>query len=156
MKLIPIVPKGGELFNLTAIARASIGTLAAVAGEAQQDLQKTTAAWQHGVDFAITPIPGGFQVDTSDPIWHMVDEGTKPHIIVPKRKKVLVFGPGARAKTAPRVIGSGAGSKGGAPVVAHIVHHPGTAARAFSQVLQAKYDDELPRRIDAALEEALK
>lgn len=155
MKLIPITPKG-NLFNLAAVQRAITGTLVQAAQEAQQDMQKTTATWQHEVTFAITPIPDGFEVNTNDPIWHMVDEGTKPHIITPKRGKVLVFGPGSRPKTAPRVIGSSAGSKGGAPVVAHIVHHPGTAARGFSEVLQEKYDDELPRRIDTTLGEALK
>lgn len=156
MKLIPIQPKGGQLFNLAAVQRAITGTLQQTAQEAQQDLQKTTATWQHGVDFAITAILDGLLVDTGDPIWQMVDEGTRPHIIVPRRARVLVFGPGARAKTTPRVIGSGAGSKGGAPVVAHIVRHPGTAARQFSEVLQEKYDDVLPRRIDDALGEALK
>lgn len=155
MKLIPIQPKGGELFNLAAVARAITGALQRTAQEAQADLLKTTATWKHAVEFAITPIEGGLEVNTGDSVWHMVDEGTRPHIIVPRNKKVLVFGPGARAKTVPRVIGSGAGSKGGAPVVAHVVHHPGTEARDFSEVLQEKYDNELPRRIDVALGEAL-
>lgn len=155
MKLIPITPKG-DLFNLAAVQRAITGTLVQTAQEAQQDMQKTTATWQHKVTFAITPIPDGFEVNTDDPIWQMVDQGTKPHIITPRRGKVLVFGPGSRAKTTPRVIGSSAGSKGGAPVVAHVVHHPGTEARDFSGVLQEKYDNELPRRIGVALGEALK
>lgn len=156
MKLVPIMPKSGELFNLAAIARAITSTLQETAQDAQKDLQSTTATWQHQPTFAITPIPDGLQVSTDDAIWRMVNEGTKPHIITPKRTTVLVFGPGSRPKTAVRVIGSTAGSKGGAPVVAHQVRHPGTEARQFSDVLQEKYDDELPRRIDAALGEALK
>lgn len=156
MKLTPIGPRGGQLFNLIAVSRAITGTLTQAAQDAQADLAKTTATWQHPVTFAITPIADGYEVDTDDPIWRMVDEGTRPHVITPKRAKVLVFGPGARAKTTPRVIGSTAGSKGGAPVVAHIVHHPGTEARAFSETVQEKYDGELPKRMDVALGEALK
>jgi hypothetical protein len=156
MKLIPITPKGGQLFNLAAVQRAITGTLTQTAQDAQSDLEKTTATWKRKVTFAITPIPDGFQVDTNDEIWGYVDEGTPPHIIVPKHGKVLVFGPGARAKTTPRVIGSTAGARGGAPVKVRVVNHPGTEAREFSQALQEKYNDELPKRIDAALGEALK
>jgi hypothetical protein len=156
VKLIPVTPEGGQLFNLAAVQRAITGTLTQAAQDAQKDLQSTTATWKRKVTFAITPIPDGFQVSTDDEIFGYVDEGTPPHIITPKRGKVLRFGPGSRPKTTVRVIGSTAGSKGGAPVVARIVHHPGTEAREFSQMLQEKYDDELPKRIDAALGEALK
>lgn len=154
MKLIPINPTR-DLFNRAAIARAVRDTLRRTAEDAKADLEKTVATWQHQVAFAITPIPDGLLVATGDPIWRMVDEGTRPHIIVPRRAKVLVFGPGARAKTTPRVIGSTAGSPGGAPVVAHRVQHPGTTPRAFADTVQQKYDDELPRRMDAALREVL-
>lgn len=155
MKLIPITPKG-DLFSLAAVARAITGTLIQTAQDAQKDLQSTTATWKRKVPFVITPIPDGLQVSTDDEVYGYVDQGTPPHIIVPKRGKVLVFGPGARAKTTPRVIGSTAGAKGGAPVKVRVVHHPGTEAREFSETLQEKYDDELPKRIDVALGEALK
>jgi hypothetical protein len=156
VKLIPVTPKDGQLFNLAAIQRAITSTLNQAAQDAQKDLQSTTATWKRKVTFAITPIPDGFQVSTDDEIYGYVDQGTPPHIITPKRGKMLRFGPGSRPKTTVRVIGSTAGAKGGAPVVARIVHHPGTEAREFSQMLQEKYDDELPKRIDVALGEALK
>jgi hypothetical protein len=155
VKLIPVTPKG-NLFSLAAVARAITGTLTQTAQDAQQDLQSTTATWKRKVPFIITPIPDGFQVDTNDEIFGYVDKGTPPHVITPKRGKVLVFGPGSRPKTAVRVIGSTAGAKGGAPVKVRAVNHPGTEAREFSQALQEKYNDELPKRIDAALGEALK
>jgi hypothetical protein len=156
VKLTVITPKGGQLFNLAAAQRAITGTLTQAAQDAQQDLQSTTATWKRKVTFAITPIADGLQVSTDDEVYGYVDQGTPPHIIAPKRGKVLRFGPGSRPKTTVRVIGSTAGSKGGAPVVARVVHHPGTEAREFSQTLQEKYDAELPKRIDAALGEALK
>lgn len=155
MKLIPITPPK-ELFSLAAVARAIKTTLQDTAKDARADLERTTATWEHQVDFAITPIPDGLKVDTNDRIWRMVDRGTRPHIIVPRRAKILVFGPGARAKTAPRVIGSGAGSTGGAPVVARRVNHPGTDARQFSDVVQEKYQAELPRRMQAAIDAAVR
>jgi hypothetical protein len=156
VKLTVITPKGGQLFNLATVQRAITGTLTQAAQDAQKDLQSTTATWKRKVTFAIVPISDGFQVGTDDEIFGYVDQGTPPHIITPKRGKVLVFGPGSRAKTTPRVIGSTAGAKGGALVKVRIVNHPGTEAREFSETLQEKYDDELPKRIDVALGEALK
>jgi uncharacterized membrane protein len=150
MKLIPIHPQG-DLFNLSAVARAVTSTLIEATGDARSDLQKTTASWKHKVDFAISPIEGGFQVDTGDKIWKYVDEGTRAHIITPKHGKVLSFGPGSRPKTAVRVIGSTAGAAGGAKVVAHRVNHPGTDAREFTETVQEKWNAELPKRISAAL-----
>jgi uncharacterized membrane protein len=97
MKLIPIHPQG-DLFNLSAVARAVTSTLIEATGDARSDLQKTTASWKHKVDFAISPIEGGFQVDTGDKIWKYVDEGTRAHIITPKHGKVLSFGPGSRRR----------------------------------------------------------
>lgn len=157
MKLIPITPPK-EIFALAAVARAIKTTLQDAARDAKADLQKTTATWQHDVDFTIAPIPDGLKVDTADPIWRMVDQGTKPHTIpaiVPKNKKAItVLGPG-RPKTAVRVVGSSGGSRG--PVVAVVkrtkpIQHPGSKAREFSQVVQAEYADELPRRMQAAIE----
>lgn len=162
MKLIPITPAGGDLFDLAAIARAITGTLTQAAQDAQQDLQKTTATWRHKVDFAIAPIPDGFQVGTDDEIWGYVDEGTPAHDIppiVPKRKKAITIRPGGSPKTRVRVIGSGGGSPGAVVAVvkrAKTIHHPGTEAREFSETVQEKFDVELPRRMDAALDGALK
>lgn len=155
MKLIPITPPNG-VFALAAVARAIKTTLQEVAQDARADLEKTTATWEHEVEFTIAPIPEGLLISTTDRIWNMVDRGTRPHIIVPKRGKVLVFGPGKRPKTTVRVIGSGAGGGAGAPVVAHIVHHPGTDARQFSDVVQKQYQDELPCRMQAAIDAAVR
>jgi len=156
VKLIPITPTK-DLFALAAVARAIRTAHRNTAEDAQQDLAKTVAGWDRQVQFAITTIPDGFLVTTDDEIWGFVDQGTKPHLIpaiVPVNKKAItILGPG-RPKTAPRVIGSGSGAKG--PIVAirkrtKPIQHPGTEARAFSETLQDKYNDELPRRIDAAL-----
>ena len=154
MKLIPIDPTK-DIFNRAEIARRLREVVRDTAAEAKADLEKTVATWQREVNFAITPIADGLRVDTDDPIWHMVDEGTRPHIIVPRRAKVLMFGPGASAKTRPRVIGSTGGSKGGAPVVAHRVNHPGTEPREFSETVQDTYDTVLADRVDGALRETL-
>lgn len=160
MKLIPIQPKG-DLFNVAKVGRAITGTLIQAAADARGDLEKTVATWKHKVGFVITPIPDGFQVSTSDEIWKFVDEGTKAHLIpaiVPVNKKALtILGPG-QPKTAVRVIGSTAGSRGG--VVAIVkrtkpIEHPGTTAREFTETVQTKWDDELPRRIADALSQAL-
>lgn len=154
MNLIPIQPTT-DLFNRAEVARRLREAVRDTAAAAKADLEKTVATWQREVNFAITPIADGLLVDTDDPIWHMVDEGTRPHIIVPRRAKVLMFGPGASPKTRPRVIGSSGGSSGGAPVVAHRVNHPGTEARAFTETVQDKADALLADKIDAVLRDVL-
>lgn len=154
MKLIPIHPQG-DLFNIARVARAVTGALIEASADARSDLRHTTGTWKHKVDFVITPIADGFQVDTSDEIWKYVDEGTRPHIITPKRGKVLMFGPGSRPKTSVRVIGSSSGTPGGPTVVAHKIHHPGTTAREFTETVQEKWDAELPKRISAALDSVM-
>lgn len=154
MKLIPLQP-ARDLFNRAEVARRLREVVRDTAIDAKADLEKTVASWQREVNFGIEPIVDGLRVDTDDPIWHMVDEGTRPHVIVPRRAKVLYFGPGSSPKTRPRVIGSTGGSRGGAPVVAHRVNHPGTEAREFSETVQAKYDEVLADRVGAVLRETL-
>jgi bacteriophage HK97-gp10 putative tail-component len=54
-----------------------------------------------------------------------VEFGTRPHTIVPRRKKALRFAPGGSGRL------SGSPRKGGAVVFAKRVNHPGTKAQPF-------------------------
>lgn len=152
IKLSPITPRG-PLFDLTSARRAIDNALDGAAKGALVDFKVTTQTWEHKPDFTIeAPSDDTRIISTDDAIYGYVDAGTKPHIIVPRRAKVLMFGPGARAKTRPRVIGSGGGSKGGATVVAHRVNHPGTEAREFSETIADKWGEQLPILLQRALE----
>lgn len=155
IKLKPIIPKG-EVLDPRKLARAKKNALDGAAKGALIDYKVTTQTWQHKPDFVIErPSDNERIVGTNDTIYGYVEEGTKPHVITAKPGGVLAFGPGARAKTRPRVIGSGSGSKGGATVFRPRVQHPGTDAREFSEVIAEKWEEQLPlilqRAIDAEL-----
>lgn len=116
----------------------------------------TTQTFKHRPDFTIETSPGSRIVATDDEIYDFLDSGTRPHLIVAKSPfRPLVFGVGGSPKTTPRVIGSRAGTKGGTPVRALVVHHPGSAPRDFAETIKEKWDDLLPdvmqRAIDATL-----
>ena len=155
IKFRPIIPKG-EILDARKLARAKKNALDGAAKGALVDFKVTAQTWDHKPDFAIeTPNDDERIVGTNDTIYGYVEEGTRPHVIQAKAGGVLAFGPGARAKTRPRVIGSGSGSRGGATVFRPRVNHPGTDAREFSVVIAEKWQEQLPlllqRAIDAEL-----
>ena len=156
MKLIVIKPKG-NVFDVRRYQQQIENGLSVAAKGAKVDFDTTTQTWKHRPTFTIESEPGKRIIATDDTIYGYVDEGTKPHIIAPKNGKVLVFGIGGKAKTAPRVIGSKAGSKGGAQVITpKPVHHPGTEAREFAKTIRQKWDEELPKIMQRYVGEAAK
>lgn len=151
----PIIPKG-EILDARKLSRAKKNALDGAAKGALVDFKVTAQTWDHTPSFAIeAPSDDERIVGTNDTIYGYVEEGTRPHVITAKAGGVLAFGPGAKAKTKPRVIGSGGGSKGGATVFRPRVQHPGTDAREFSVVIAEKWGEQLPlllqRAIDAEL-----
>jgi hypothetical protein len=85
-----------------------------------------------------------------------VNNGTKPHVIVPRRAARLVFKVGGfRAKTVPGAIRSRKGARGKNLVFAKVVHHPGTEARKFDEVIQKKWLVEFPKLVQMAIDSAV-
>ena len=86
--------------------------------------------------------------------WLRQQEGTKPHVIRPKQASRLIFSGTYRAKTTPRVLGSGPGGSSGPLVVAREVRHPGTEAREWIETAVEKWQepfvDEMNLRLSAA------
>lgn len=62
-------------------------------------------------------------------VFRFVSEGTRPHIIAPRRAKALRFQKGYLAKTTPNQLRSKAGGPFGDTVFSRLVRHPGTAPR---------------------------
>lgn len=120
--------------------------LRAVARKVTKDYEATVATWNEKPQFeTVVSLKGGeaaFLVDTNSKIYEYVDQGTKPHIIRPKRAKRLVFAAGGSPKTTPRVIGSTGGSRGGTTVYSLGVKHPGTKAREFSKIISDKWQKQ--------------
>jgi len=82
---------------------------------------------------------------TSDKIFMFVDEGTRPHPIYPVRAKRLHFLSGYTAKTTPGSLRSQAGGPYGDDVFAFGVHHPGTEARRFTEIIADKATGFVPQ-----------
>lgn len=116
--------------------------LRAEAKKIKREFEKTTATWEHKVDFRehvhLAPSYSvmSVQIETDDEIYGYVSNGTKPHEIRPKKKGgVLAFQSGYKAKTSPRQIGSGSGGSFGDTIFRASVQHPGTEARRFPEVI---------------------
>lgn len=137
------------------MSRVIVNTLNAVALDMKVDFSVTVQTWKDKPTFAIaSPTPYSRTVGTDDPIYAMLNEGTKAHDILPKPGKILMFGTPFRSKTLPRQIMSGPGLKGNNKVISrHGVHHPGTEAREWDKTIAAKWDTKVgaifQRAVDA-------
>lgn len=129
------------------------------AKEITADFEKTTQTWDHKPKFesviSLTGPGPTVMVGTDDLVYKFVDEGTKAHEIVPKRPGgVLVFPGTFSAKTIPGVIGSRAGYKGGEIIKRPRVHHPGTEARRFTEVIKGKWEKRFKSDMEDVMREA--
>lgn len=157
MPIEVILPKG-KVFDAQKMGNIIKNTLTAQAKAIKVDFDVTTQTWDHRPVFTITT-PGRFQrlIATDDPIYAMLDKGTKAHTIRPKSARgILRFTTPFRAKTVPNAIRSNKGSKGNTQVVARVVNHPGTAARNWAQVIAKKWNAQIgpifQRAIDSTVE----
>ena len=69
----------------------------------------------------------------------LVNEGSGPHTIRPRRARMLRFQPGYRAGTMPRVLSSRSFSRFGNFISAQQVNHPGFEAREFDDTIAEEY-----------------
>lgn len=154
MKLVPITPKGfaEQMRRLPGAVKKGMRQAAEAV---KTDFESSTATWEHNVAFTIQEDGDNLIVGTDDEIYGYVDKGTKPHVIVPKRGRMLRFTAGGRPKTQPGRITSGAGSKGGVVVIRPRVDHPGTAPRNFSAEIYKRWRRGVQPFIRNAIEEAL-
>lgn len=126
--------------------------------DVKADFEKTTRTWKHKPIFRIaaksTASEASVNVSTTDKIYGYVDQGTRPHIIRPRRARFLNFSSKFKPKTKVRKITSTSGMTGKRDVFAKVVHHPGTEAREFAQEIQAKWQPKLKTRIESAINRA--
>lgn len=155
IKLTPIKAKvfPGQASKVEAAIKAASQRAAA---ELVADHEKTVSTWSRKPRFTVKVSSREIEVRTDDPIWGYVDRGTKPHVIRPRRGKLLRFATGYSAKTRPGSIISGAGGASGPVVFAREVNHPGTKARGFSRRLRAKWKEKYPRDMQRAIAEAVR
>lgn len=141
VKSIAARGQGGRFISPATVQRAVDAGYAKLAALTVEGFERTTATWSKRPTFAVKITRKGFTVSTDSPIFGYVDEGTRPHRIMPKRPGgVLRFQSPFRAKTSPGSIGSGSGSTGGDTVFSRGVNHPGTKARNFTETIQKRID----------------
>lgn len=139
------------------IGRAVETTFNNAARGVKADFDVTTQTWAKRPAFTITQDgPGSRTVSTEDEIYGYVNDGTPPHLISANKAPMLRWRTPFRAKTRPRWIGSNKGSLGNQYRRALVVHHPGTQAREFDEVIWKKWDQQFPillqRAIDAEVD----
>lgn len=153
-----ILPEADDPLKAKNIVKAIQNALNASALGAKADYAVTTKTWEHKPTFDITkPTDESRIVSTTDKIYPMVDKGTRPHVIRPRRATFLAFRGGSKAKTSVGVIGSKTGSKGSGPTIfSKGVNHPGTAARNFTIAIRAKWAKEMQLKMNIAIAAAVK
>ena len=149
-----IIKPSKLVFNAAQRARIIQNTLTATAKAIKVDHDVTTQTWRNRPTFAIdTPSPFERTIGTDDPIYTMLDAGTKAHTIKPKRGGgILKFTTPFRSKTLPNQIMSRSGSQGTSPAIARVVHHPGTAPRKWAKAIAAKWQQQVGAIFQRALD----
>ena len=131
------------------------------AKDVKKDFEKTTKTWKKKPVFeiviAIGPKSADFLIGTDDEIYGYVDQGTRPHVILPtKPGGVLAFQSKFSPKTVPNVLGSRSGRSGGNTVFSRGVIHPGTEPRNFSKMIKRIWTPIYKKRIEQAISRANK
>lgn len=139
--------------NLPGVVDKSIHDL--VEDEALPLFEKTVATWQRQPRFMTRKTARGYGIEV-DPLFpfNYVDKGTKPHTITARNVMLLRFTVPSRAKTRPNVITSYAGSRGNQWVSKRTVHHPGTEARNFSDIILKRIQSRAANRVRKDLSDA--
>lgn len=165
IEAVPGKQKRGDSFGIgnarvykREIDRAVEYTLQAV----KRDLEKTVQTWNKKPEFVTeSKYQGGSRIITAytdNQVYNWLDQGTKPHIIRPKRARMLAFQSGYTAKTsaAPGAFIAKSGGPSGAWRYAKQVNHPGTKARKFYQKIQLRNQKRLEMELETALALAAK
>lgn len=155
-KLKPIKPKRPFLVGVKQFERAINIAQDDTADWTRDLLEKTVTSWEHQVTFYVRKLKHSRNIGTTDKIWNMLDQGTRGHMIRPRKATSLKFKAGGfRAKTRPRTFASGGGAKGGTWVSSKAVAHPGTEPREWSIEAGKRGEKELKRNIQTEIKKLI-
>lgn len=122
----------------------------------KKDLLKPTATWEHEVEAKVKQTRTGFTVKINDKVYSILDVGSKPHDIAPKRAKALRFNTRFRSKTTPNKLAARKGLSAPPVAFAKSVKHPGTKPRNFKQQARERLNRRYPTALRKAIKQALK
>lgn len=131
--ILPHMP----IVNAAQVLAAVKAEMSQIGREVKSDFDKTTAGWETKVEFTVDVGLGIVTVSTDSAIYGFVNSGTKPHVILPRRTKVMRF----------------QGRRGLA--YARSVDHPGTKGKFHSRRIAAQWRGRLQSRLQAAIASAV-
>jgi hypothetical protein len=118
-------------------------------------LDETVRTWNGKPVFILEVVErrGSFFISayTRSKVWNWVNQGTKAHMIFPRRVQLLAFQRGYLAKTQVGRISSRNGARFGPRVYAKGVKHPGFPARNFSGKIEEQVAPILAAETQAAI-----
>lgn len=120
IKVKPLIPKRLGMFAPAAHRKAIERTMAMATEKAQAEIATLTRGWSSPPAVDVRQQGDATLIEITDKRWRYLDEGTKAHAIIARRKRAL-FWPGASH-----------------PV--RSVRHPGIKARYLTKKVQAKVD----------------
>ena len=148
--------------NVDAFRLATLNALRAEGRDVKKEYEKTTKTWKRKPEFEVliglTRGPGGSAsvlVGTDDEVYGYVDEGTRGHYVPKSGAATMAFRPGYKAKTKPRMIGSGSGGASGDRIVRRGRWWvKGIVPREFSPTIQKRRRRPFTRRMVKAMQAA--
>lgn len=147
MKLIAITPKK-EIFDLPGFHKKAVAALNRTNNTILSDFKKTTRTWNHKPVFKQRKARHFLVASTytNDRIYYFITRGT------PIRRAVMTSD--FRAKTSPRIIGSGRG-RGGVAFISKKISRPGIKAREFDDEIAKRRQPVLVNRLDKAVRDSI-
>lgn len=152
VRVKPIIPK----LNTPDLGRIAREELQKEVRNVQRELALPTRKWKHKVKFYERPVRGAVEVGTDDPVYNMLDKGTKAHKIKVKKAKALRFNSVFRAKTKPDSLSSSAGKSAPPVAYAKSVQHPGTKPRNWKKLVIKRSRVRFPAAVNKRIAQAVK
>jgi len=155
---VPITPKQ---YNVKKIRDRITGALLSEGKKQVEMLEQTVQHWKGNkpkfeatfdIDRKGAYLLVGPSGDTEAArIWGYLNDGTKPHIITPKRAPALAFRVPYRAGSQPNMLKTRPSQRGSRWVRTQIVRHPGNEPRNWTEVVYKRRRDKLIRDVNHAL-----
>lgn len=137
----PIKP-GKNFLDYREYKSEILEAVSAVTEIMKSELEAAVDDWDHAPDWRATTRVSGAGVEVTikatgpnAKIYGYVDEGTRPHVIRPRKARALSFRAGYKPRTKPGRPHAGPGAASGDQVFTQVVHHPGNAPRHLTRAV---------------------
>ena len=123
--------------------------------DVQKDISQATREWSKPVNMSVTENDDGGTISIDDQRYLWVEEGTKPHIIKPRKAQVLRFLPGNRVRNEIARRRNNAAMADAAQYTS-TVQHPGIKPRSITERILKKRRAKVLQAFEQMLEKAIK